>query len=99
MPEFKIRVEFDVEVDNPSHIDAAFEAADWLQERAAKGRFSYLVYEVQKHGTDEWKSVDLEQIEPEYNPDEEPCILAEEHVKGQRHRWQECPTYHEGDEK
>lgn len=27
--------------------------------------------------------------------DDRRCIEAGEHLRGQRHRWQECPTYHE----
>lgn len=69
MYDFRIRIEFDVEVDNPSHIDAAFAAADWLQEKARENRFSYLVYEVAsprdlKDGSGtQFKTVDLEQIQ------------------------------------
>jgi hypothetical protein len=33
------------------------------------------------------------------DPDHQPCIKAGEHLKGQRHRWQECPVYHEGEER
>lgn len=49
MPEFRVRVEFDVETTNPSHIDAAFAAAEWLQERADEGRLDHLVYSTAAH--------------------------------------------------
>lgn len=75
MPEFKIRVQFDVEVEDPSHIDAAFEAARQLQDWADGGRLNYLVYEVASHvdlkdgrGT-QYETVDLEAIQ--YQSDEE----------------------------
>lgn len=75
MPDFKIRLEFDVEVDNPSHIDAAFEAARQLQDWADGGRLDYLVFEVASHvnlhdgeGT-QYKRVDLEEVQ--YLSDEE----------------------------
>jgi hypothetical protein len=64
--EFKIRLEFDVEVADPSHIDAAFAAADWLQERARENRLSYLVYNVaqmSEHGAiGMFQIVDLEDV-------------------------------------
>lgn len=63
---FRIRLEFDVEVDNPSHIDAAWAAAEWLSERED---FTLMVYEVASHtnlkdgeGT-QFKTVDLEEIQ------------------------------------
>ena len=76
MPEFRIRLEFDVEVDNPSHIDAAFAAAEWLEELPRKSSFDRLVYEVAPHdysrGVPEFKTVDLEEIQSideDYSPD------------------------------
>lgn len=32
---------------------------------------------------------------PDVDPDHRACLDAGEHVKSQRHRWQECPVYHE----
>jgi len=64
MPEFRVRVEFDVEVDNPSHIDAAFAAADFLTGLGREDRLDSLVYEtaVNDGEVGEFKTVDLEQI-------------------------------------
>lgn len=78
MTEFRIRVEFDVEVDGPSHIDAAWAAAEWLREIARANRFDYLTYEVAEHsvmhdGT-QWNDVDLEEIQS--LSDEDPVDLA-----------------------
>jgi len=68
MYEFRVRFEFDVEVDDPSFIDAAFAAAEWLQDPARQ--FSRASYEIASHravpihGT-QFVTVDLEDIEPE----------------------------------
>jgi hypothetical protein len=109
MPEFSIRLEFYVEVEEASHVAAAFAAAEWLQEMYRANRISYLQYEVKSdrdlgdgNGT-QYVSVDLQELTPDdddsilpYPFDERACVRAGEHRKGQLHRWQECPTYHEG---
>lgn len=60
--EFLVRVEFDVEVENDSHIDAAFAGAEWLKKRARAGRFDRLVYQTTKHGESRVCETDLEEI-------------------------------------
>lgn len=71
---FRVRVEFDVEVDNPSHIDAAWAAAEWLQAAASNDRFSHFVYDTQRFDalgspiTDEWVATDLDALHPEEEP-------------------------------
>lgn len=66
MPEFRVRVEFDVEVDNPSHIDAAFAAADFLTGLGREDRLDSLVYETAEHSVmhddTQWKTTDLTEI-------------------------------------
>ena len=62
MPDFRIRLEFDVEIDNPSHIDAAFAAAEVLAQWAAADRLDYLIYDVAPHAEPlpfDFKTVDL----------------------------------------
>ncbi|MFD5864380.1 hypothetical protein ACFWGP_05475 [Agromyces sp. NPDC127015] len=76
---YRVRLEFDVEVDNPSHIDAAFAAADWLQDRARESRLSYLVYETQQHGDEsgQWYETDLEDIEPHDERDDGDDVMPD----------------------
>ena len=85
MTEFRIRVEFDVDVDSSSRIAAAFAAADFLRGVADENRFSYFVYEVASHhdlkdgeGT-QFTTIDLEEIQ---TPDEgEPeCTRVEPNI-------------------
>ena len=79
MPEFSIRLEFEVEVDDPSYIDAAFAAAEWLQIAMTDPGFSYLEYKVapftgSRPADADYKSVDLEDVQSVDEPDPLPNI-------------------------
>lgn len=63
MTEYTVRLgAFEVEVEGESHIDAAFEGARWVKERAREGRLDALVYETQKRGETQRYSTDLEEV-------------------------------------
>ncbi|MET0725776.1 MAG: hypothetical protein ABWY36_05445 [Leifsonia sp.] len=66
MPEWRITLgSFDVETEDDSYIDAAFAAAEWLEQTDP----NLLIYIVRKHGEDRTEEVDLWQVQSvQYHP-------------------------------